>query len=177
MDNLAGEITRSSNPQSLCRLFALIADTVKLFYEKFKSARQNSTSKAPLKNFNIQRLFDRHPNWLASYIFVNFVYHYYMSKSLSVIRSCVETSDCSYKSTRPSEFGEWITIESPVRLDLAGGWTDTPPVCYVRGGMVVNVGVLLDGKRPIGSRARRIEEKCIRLSGQNRENLVCLLLF
>ena len=32
---------------------------------------------------------------------------------------------------------------SPVRLDLAGGWTDTPPYCLENGGSVLNVAVLL----------------------------------
>jgi len=30
---------------------------------------------------------------------------------------------------------------SPVRLDLAGGWTDTPPYCIMEGGKVVNLSV------------------------------------
>jgi galactokinase/mevalonate kinase-like predicted kinase len=38
---------------------------------------------------------------------------------------------------------------SPVRLDLAGGWTDTPPFCLQAGGSVVNVAVLLNGQPPI----------------------------
>jgi galactokinase/mevalonate kinase-like predicted kinase len=38
---------------------------------------------------------------------------------------------------------------SPVRLDLAGGWTDTPPYCLENGGRVVNVAVDLNGQPPI----------------------------
>ena len=38
---------------------------------------------------------------------------------------------------------------SPVRLDLAGGWTDTPPYCLERGGKVVNLAVDLNGQPPI----------------------------
>lgn len=38
---------------------------------------------------------------------------------------------------------------SPVRLDLAGGWTDTPPYCYLYGGKVVNVAVELNGQPPL----------------------------
>lgn len=43
---------------------------------------------------------------------------------------------------------------SPVRLDLAGGWTDTPPYCLERGGRVVNVAVDLNGQPPIQVFAR-----------------------
>ena len=38
---------------------------------------------------------------------------------------------------------------SPVRLDLAGGWTDTPPYCIEYGGAVVNAAVDLNGQPPI----------------------------
>jgi galactokinase/mevalonate kinase-like predicted kinase len=38
---------------------------------------------------------------------------------------------------------------SPVRLDLAGGWSDTPPYCLQAGGSVVNVAVDLNGQPPI----------------------------
>ena len=38
---------------------------------------------------------------------------------------------------------------SPVRLDLAGGWTDTPPYCLENGGSVVNLAVDLNGQPPI----------------------------
>ncbi|NQU39479.1 MAG: bifunctional fucokinase/L-fucose-1-P-guanylyltransferase [Lentisphaerae bacterium] len=38
---------------------------------------------------------------------------------------------------------------SPIRLDLAGGWTDTPPYCIENGGEVVNLAVDLNGQPPI----------------------------
>ncbi|MGA0094435.1 MAG: bifunctional fucokinase/fucose-1-phosphate guanylyltransferase, partial [Chthoniobacterales bacterium] len=38
---------------------------------------------------------------------------------------------------------------SPVRLDLAGGWTDTPPYCFVEGGGVVNVAAEINGQPPV----------------------------
>jgi galactokinase/mevalonate kinase-like predicted kinase len=43
---------------------------------------------------------------------------------------------------------------SPVRLDLAGGWTDTPPYCLEHGGRVVNVAVNLNGQPPVQVFAR-----------------------
>jgi galactokinase/mevalonate kinase-like predicted kinase len=42
-----------------------------------------------------------------------------------------------------------IAARSPVRLDLAGGWTDTPPYCLQFGGQVVNLAVDLNGQPPI----------------------------
>lgn len=48
---------------------------------------------------------------------------------------------------------------SPARLDLAGGWTDTPPYCLENGGRVVNVAVDLNGQPPLQVFARLSEKK------------------
>lgn len=38
---------------------------------------------------------------------------------------------------------------SPVRVDLAGGWTDTPPYSLMEGGNVVNIAIELNGQPPL----------------------------
>ena len=38
---------------------------------------------------------------------------------------------------------------SPVRIDIAGGWTDTPPYCLLEGGNVVNLAVEMNGQPPL----------------------------
>lgn len=38
---------------------------------------------------------------------------------------------------------------SAVRIDLAGGWTDTPPYCLLNGGDVVNVAINMNGQQPL----------------------------
>ena len=38
---------------------------------------------------------------------------------------------------------------SPVRIDLAGGWTDTPPYCLTEGGNVINIAINLNGQPPL----------------------------
>ncbi|XP_033823761.1 L-fucose kinase [Periophthalmus magnuspinnatus] len=53
---------------------------------------------------------------------------------------------------------EWQEVHCPARLDLAGGWSDTPPIAFEHGGSVTNVAVKVDGQYPIGARARRIKE-------------------
>ena len=42
-----------------------------------------------------------------------------------------------------------VWARSPVRLDLAGGWSDTPPYCIEYGGTVLNLAVNLNGQPPI----------------------------
>ena len=38
---------------------------------------------------------------------------------------------------------------SPVRIDIAGGWSDTPPYSIFRGGSVVNFALDLNGQQPV----------------------------
>ncbi|MGA2555500.1 MAG: bifunctional fucokinase/fucose-1-phosphate guanylyltransferase [Verrucomicrobiota bacterium] len=42
-----------------------------------------------------------------------------------------------------------VWARSPVRLDLAGGWTDTPPYCIEYGGNVLNLAVDINGQPPV----------------------------
>jgi len=56
-----------------------------------------------------------------------------------------------------------VWARAPVRLDLAGGWTDTPPYCFFHGGHVVNLAVELNGQPPIQVFARISETPRITL--------------
>jgi len=56
-----------------------------------------------------------------------------------------------------------VWARCPVRLDLAGGWTDTPPYCFLNGGRVVNLSVELNGQPPVQIFARKSDEPGIRL--------------
>ena len=47
---------------------------------------------------------------------------------------------------------------SPVRIDLAGGWTDTPPFCLSEGGNVVNIGIELNGQPPLQAYVKPCKE-------------------
>lgn len=42
-----------------------------------------------------------------------------------------------------------VWARSPVRIDLAGGWTDTPPYSLFAGGNVVNMAIELNGQSPL----------------------------
>ena len=42
-----------------------------------------------------------------------------------------------------------VWSRSPVRIDLAGGWSDTPPYCLMEGGSVVNIAIELNGQPPL----------------------------
>lgn len=51
-----------------------------------------------------------------------------------------------------------VWARSPIRLDLAGGWTDTPPHCLIHGGSVVNLAAELNGQPPIQAFVRVCKE-------------------
>lgn len=52
---------------------------------------------------------------------------------------------------------------SPVRIDIAGGWTDTPPFCLMEGGSVVNLAIELNGQQPIQTYVKPCREHHVEL--------------
>ncbi len=56
----------------------------------------------------------------------------------------------------------WTSM--PVRVDLAGGWSDTPPICNEVGGSVVNVALMLRGQLPIQVVVKLVDEPVIRIT-------------
>jgi len=58
--------------------------------------------------------------------------------------------------------GPWrhqeVTVQAAPRIDLGGGWSDTPPFCLDWGGTVLNIAVALAGEYPIRARLRRLGE-------------------
>jgi fucokinase len=55
-----------------------------------------------------------------------------------------------------------VTAAAPVRIDLGGGWSDTPPFCLDWGGTVLNIAIRLNGACPIRTSVRRLDEPVIR---------------
>ena len=75
----------------------------------------------------------------------------YEERSFSLLREAMLEELCSVKlmpalNVQPDQI---LWGRSPVRLDLAGGWTDTPPYCIIFGGKVVNMAVELNGQPPL----------------------------
>jgi len=68
---------------------------------------------------------------------------------------------------------ERVVVAAPPRIDLGGGWSDTPPFCFDWGGTVLNCAIELNGEYPIETEIRRIGEPFIRCyaDGQ-REGIV-----
>jgi fucokinase len=81
-----------------------------------------------------------------------------------MVQQAVETEIIS--SGAHSDYSQWrhdqVTVDGPARIDLGGGWSDTPPFCLDWGGTVLNVAVLLDGRHPIQVSVRRLPEPVVR---------------
>ena len=64
---------------------------------------------------------------------------------------------------RQSRDPKTIKVSAPVRIDFAGGWSDTPPICEFEGGEVVNASVLLEGRRPIEVTVKERADKFVKI--------------
>ncbi len=79
----------------------------------------------------------------------------------TILRSSLSTGERPRNILRADET---IWGRGPARLELGGGWTDTPPYTLEHGGEVINTAVNLNGQPPIHCYCRVIEEPVIRLS-------------
>ncbi|MDX9755056.1 MAG: L-fucokinase [bacterium] len=162
-------IAQDSPSDIAARSFSSIADTLAAF-----SKNQGGLRSGPMRNIEWKdgfallqqnnrkeavRLLSRiRKDWLQSPERLIRAARHYEGAAQVLIRQSVETAPLWYEREEPSCLGEWIHADIPARIDLAGGWTDTPPITYEHGGIVVNMGVQIDGERPIGAKVRRIAE-------------------
>ncbi len=56
-----------------------------------------------------------------------------------------------------------VRATAPLRMDVSGGWTDTPPFCIQHGGAVVNVSLLLNGNAPLSCFVHPLSEPRIHI--------------
>ena len=67
-----------------------------------------------------------------------------------------------FKPFKPSDPVS-VRVTAPVRIDFAGGWSDTPPICNAEGGTVLAAAVTLDGQRPIEVTVRERRDKFVKV--------------
>ena len=56
-----------------------------------------------------------------------------------------------------------FTCTAPVRMDLCGGWTDTPPYALENGGCVINAAIDLECRPPIRVTVKPLDEHVLRI--------------
>lgn len=84
----------------------------------------------------------------------------YEKKAFSLLADGLTEGVLSEKqSPRMSVYADQIVWgRSPVRIDIAGGWTDTPPFCLMEGGNVINLAIELNGQPPLQTYIRPCKE-------------------
>jgi fucokinase len=74
---------------------------------------------------------------------------------------CASAASSSGRTPEPWRFDR-VKVSAPPRIDLGGGWSDTPPFCLDWGGTVLNCALEINGAYPIETEIRRIDERVIR---------------
>ncbi len=99
--------------------------------------------------------------------------HYEMT-TFSLIKRQVASvhSAVVYEAVPPIEVGMSVLAEAPARIDLSGGWSDTPPISYELGGEVTNLAITLNGQRPIGARVAVLKEPIVVLQARQANGLL-----
>ncbi|NWR19674.1 FUK kinase, partial [Emberiza fucata] len=130
----------------------------------------------------VQELAAERQKWMSRPALLVRAARHYEGAEQILVRQAVMSS-CQFITVEQVELpplGHWVQAVCPARLDLSGGWSDTPPITYEHGGAVVDVAVLVDGCRPIGARVRRIAQPELRLvslsgtpQGEVGAELVC----
>ncbi|XP_048751915.2 L-fucose kinase-like isoform X2 [Ostrea edulis] len=85
---------------------------------------------------------------------------HYEGAAQILIRQAVMTAKEYFKPESCSMpfMNKWVTALCPARIDVSGGWSDTPPITYEHGGAVTMVALQVKGKHPVGAKAKRIDE-------------------
>ena len=79
----------------------------------------------------------------------------------AILKSSLGNTDRPRNVLRPDET---IWGRCPARIELAGGWTDTPPYTLEHDGEVTNTAINLNGQPPIHCYCRIIKDHVIRLN-------------
>ncbi|XP_062922682.1 L-fucose kinase [Mobula hypostoma] len=113
----------------------------------------------------VKKLAEERSKWLSRPdLLVRAARHYEGAEQI-LIRQAVMTAR-QFISMREAELppmNHWLIAECPARIDFSGGWSDTPPITYEHGGMVLDVAVRVDGQKPIGAKVCRTPEPKLRL--------------
>ena len=60
-----------------------------------------------------------------------------------------------------------VDVQLPVRVNWGGGWTDTPPYCNEKGGVVLNAAISLNGTLPVQITVKKLPEYDVEFESQD----------
>lgn len=86
-----------------------------------------------------------------------------------------QIAQCMFAAQRDQkpevEVSKWYhdsaVVHFPVRIDFAGGWSDTPPFCLEKGGAVLNAAININGSLPIQVTAERLHDPVVTLVSED----------
>lgn len=138
-------------------------------------------SKTPLAELTDTVLSTRVKNYLlniaeSSDFSLKIRIYYYVAKLSGdevILKKCFDTirDDIVKHAIQNTHYNEnnfivkdSVTVKLPVRVNWAGGWSDTPPYCNEHGGIVLNAAITLEGQKPIVVTVKKIKESKFILS-------------
>nr|XP_039262133.1 L-fucose kinase-like [Styela clava]XP_039262134.1 L-fucose kinase-like [Styela clava] len=177
LDEAALECVSLEKPHLCARVFSCIAEVLALMAGEHAGLRSGPAAnkdwkkalllleKNQLKD-GILALAEIRSHWLHNPdLLIRAARHYERAEHIFIKHAC--TTVVKFIRTLPGNVlkkGLWLSCECPTRIDLSGGWSDTPPICYENGGSVVNVALLLENERPVGARVKVIKEPMISMT-------------
>ncbi|KYQ89136.1 L-fucose kinase [Tieghemostelium lacteum] len=168
-------IAISCHIQYCGRILSCISDLLSIYVDNRGGLRsgpaRNSNWQPAFENFTSRNerkgflaLAKERDKWLSSPENMIRAARHYEGAGQIVVKNIVDTCQTDLKPLTSgsaqliAKFGEWAHVTMPARIDLAGGWSDTPPICYEHGGYVINAAIRINGRHPIQVKAKRIKE-------------------
>jgi len=171
LDEICVEVDESNKTMGMANFFlARILHTLATSIDKFADnpsalissifpqieQRLSSTVQKRLKSLGISAIENTEINRLTDRL---------RSAAFASIRQTIMDGEKSTNSPPVCKLrsDEIVWARAPCRLDLAGGWTDTPPYSLENGGSVTNAAINLNGQIPIHTFVRPITEPLFRI--------------
>lgn len=167
----------------VCRVYASIADVLGYMAGEGGGIRAGPASNvawgrafalldAAVKSHDLipatKALAEERSKWInnGSDLLIRAARHYEKAAqmlTLILVDTCTKLMNLTKTATLPA-IGQEVVATIPVRIDLAGGWSDTPPVCYEHGGRVATLAIRWKDEKPVKSIAKRIPELKIKVT-------------
>lgn len=180
---------RDADPGALIEWNTHMADLVRMHAVK-RLIRSSAPSKQAVAVLKTPRLSNTQTAWLKheisqldlrdpeqfSYAIRLYGYLGVALNDKTYIRSCFQTIADTVRSSffkrhpYPADariVQDEITVRLPLRVNWAGGWSDTCPHCLEHGGTVLNTAIRIGGCDPVEVRIRKIAEPKIVLASED----------
>ncbi|XP_064640542.1 L-fucose kinase-like [Lineus longissimus] len=171
LDEVALEGARLNLPALVGRTCAHIADVLACMIGKKGGLRSGPAANVHWKKaflhfedgelgLGVQAMSSERRNWLGRPDLLVRAGRHYEGAAQILIRKVISTAREFIKPTpcEPVPYDKVVVAECPARMDIAGAWSDTPPITYEHGGAVIGAAITIDDMKPIGAKVQRLRE-------------------